>query len=105
MIFAENEQEREDALVKLLPLQEEDFYGFLKAMNGLPVCIRLLDPPHHELLPAKEELSVDIIALKLTNGDPEVIKEKEALLAKVRGLSEFNPMLGHRGCRMGITYP
>ncbi|NLC76892.1 MAG: pyruvate, phosphate dikinase, partial [Clostridia bacterium] len=105
MIFAENKQEREAALAKLRPLQEEDFYGILKAMDGLPVCIRLLDPPLHEFLPSAEELLVEITTLKLTGGDPQAIKDKEALLAKVRSLSEFNPMLGHRGCRLGITYP
>ena len=105
MIFAETKEEREKALAQLLPLQEEDFYGILKAMDGLPVCIRLLDPPLHEFLPHAEDLLVEITTLKLTNGDPKVIKDKEALLAKVKSLSEFNPMLGHRGCRLGITYP
>lgn len=105
MIFAETSEEREAALAKLLPLQEEDFYGILKAMEGLPVCIRLLDPPLHEFLPQAEELLVDITKMKLTGQDEEQVKAKEELLGKVKSLSEFNPMLGHRGCRLGISYP
>lgn len=105
MILAADMEERVDALAKLLPMQEGDFYGILKAMEGLPVCIRLLDPPLHEFLPNAEELSVEITRLKLTNGDSEEIRAKEDLLRKVRSLSEFNPMLGHRGCRLGITWP
>lgn len=105
MILAADMEERAEALAKLLPMQEGDFYGILKAMTGLPVCIRLLDPPLHEFLPNAEELSVEITRLKLTNGDAAEIKAKEDLLRKVRSLSEFNPMLGHRGCRLGITWP
>ncbi len=105
MILAETLEDREKALDKLLPMQQGDFYGILKAMEGLPVCIRLLDPPLHEFLPNAEELVVDITTLKLTNGDAAEIAAKEAMLAKVRSLSEFNPMLGHRGCRLGISYP
>ena len=105
MILAAAYEEREAALNELLPMQQSDFYGILKAMQGLPVCIRLLDPPLHEFLPNAEELLVDITTLKLTGGDQQEIKEKEELLRKVRSLSEFNPMLGHRGCRLGITYP
>lgn len=105
MILAEDKEERQEALDKLLPLQEEDFYGILKAMEGYPVLIRLLDPPLHEFLPNAEELSVEITRLKLTGGDPQAIAEREELLRKVRALAEFNPMLGHRGCRLGITFP
>lgn len=105
MIFAETMPEREKALAELLPMQEEDFYGIFKVMEGLPVCIRLLDPPLHEFLPQAEDLLVEITTLKLTNGDQEVIASKEELLAKVKALSEFNPMLGHRGCRLGVSYP
>ncbi len=105
MILAADLEERAEALAKLLPMQEEDFYGILKAMESLPVCIRLLDPPLHEFLPNAEELSVEIARLKLTNGDAGELKAKEELLRKVRSLSEFNPMLGHRGCRLGITWP
>ncbi|WP_072916296.1 pyruvate, phosphate dikinase [Desulforamulus aeronauticus] len=105
MILAADIEERAEALAQLLPMQEEDFYGILKAMDGLPVCIRLLDPPLHEFMPNAEELSVEITKLKLTGGSEAEIKHKEELLRKVRSLSEFNPMLGHRGCRLGITWP
>lgn len=105
MILAETLEERNAALEKLLPMQQGDFYGILKAMAGFPVYIRLLDPPLHEFLPNQEELAVEIAELKCTNGDPKVIAEKEELLKKVRQLHEFNPMLGHRGCRLGVTFP
>lgn len=105
MILAVGHRERQVALDKLLPVQQGDFYGILKAMDGLPVTIRLLDPPLHEFLPNSEELTVEITRLKLTGGDAAVIREKEELLRKVRALSESNPMLGHRGCRLGITFP
>jgi pyruvate,orthophosphate dikinase len=105
MILASGLREREAALDKLLPMQEEDFYGILKAMDGFPVTIRLLDPPLHEFLPDAEELMVEITRLRLTGGEKKEIKEKEDLLRKVRTLSEYNPMLGHRGCRLGITTP
>ncbi|NLO90058.1 MAG: pyruvate, phosphate dikinase [Clostridia bacterium] len=105
MILADTREQREAALAKILPYQREDFYGILKEMAGLPVTIRLLDPPLHEFLPNLEELLVEITKLRCTNGDPELLKEKEALLRTVRGLSELNPMLGHRGCRLGIHYP
>ncbi|HBX22856.1 MAG TPA: pyruvate, phosphate dikinase [Desulfotomaculum sp.] len=105
MILAGTDEERDDALAKLLPMQEEDFYGIFKAMEGLPVTIRLLDPPLHEFLPNAEELMVEITRLKLTGGDAVELQQKEELLRKVRSLSEFNPMLGHRGCRLGITFP
>ena len=105
MILAQSLEEREVALAKLLPMQEEDFYGILKAMHQLPVIIRLLDPPLHEFLPHAEDLIVDITKLKMTGEDPQELHEKEALLRNIRSLSELNPMLGHRGCRLGITYP
>jgi pyruvate,orthophosphate dikinase len=105
MILSQTLQEREDALAKLLPMQEEDFYGILKAMQGLSVTIRLLDPPLHEFLPNVEELVVEITKLKVSGEKPEELREKEALLRKVRALSEMNPMLGHRGCRLGVTFP
>lgn len=105
MILAESTEDREAPLAKLLPMQQGDFYGILKAMEGFPVYIRLLDPPLHEFLPNMEELLVEITELKCTNGDKEVIKEKEELLRKVKQLHEFNPMLGHRGCRLGVTWP
>lgn len=105
MILAAGQAERQAALDRLLPMQREDFYGILKAMDGLPVTIRLLDPPLHEFLPNAEELMVEITRLRLTDGDKEELRRKEELLRKVRALSEFNPMLGHRGCRLGITFP
>ncbi|MHB1420161.1 MAG: pyruvate, phosphate dikinase [Bacillota bacterium] len=105
MILAQSLEERIVALDKLLPMQQGDFYGILKAMQGHPVTIRLLDPPLHEFLPKTEDLLVEITTLKYTGGKAAVIADKEDLLRKVRSLSEFNPMLGHRGCRLGITYP
>ncbi|WP_418790672.1 pyruvate, phosphate dikinase [Phosphitispora sp. TUW77] len=105
MILAETLEDREAALDKLLPVQQEDFYGILKAMEGFEVYIRLLDPPLHEFLPNSEELIVEITELKCTGGDKKLIAEKEELFRKVRQLHEFNPMLGHRGCRLGVTFP
>ncbi len=105
MILAETTEDREAALDKLLPMQQSDFYGILKAMEGFPVYIRLLDPPLHEFLPNQEELVVEITELKCTKGDKNILKEKEELLRKVRQLHEFNPMLGHRGCRLAVTWP
>ena len=105
MIMAETIEGRKAALAKLLPMQRGDFYGILKVMAGFPVTIRFLDPPLHEFLPNKEDLLVEITTLKCTNADPALIAEKEELMKKVQALSEFNPMLGHRGCRLGVTYP
>lgn len=105
MILAETPEERQDALSHLLPFQEEDFYGILKAMEGYPVCIRLLDPPLHEFLPSLEALLVETTTLSITKENMPLLAQKEELLKKVRGLHESNPMLGHRGCRLGITYP
>lgn len=106
MILAESLEERQKALDKLLPMQKEDFRGIFEAMNGLPVNIRLLDPPLHEFLPNMEELAVEIAKLQMQpNCDENRLLEKEALLRKVRALHELNPMLGHRGCRLGITFP
>lgn len=105
MILAKTKEEREEALAKLLPMQQGDFYEILKVMEGLPVTIRLLDPPLHEFLPSSEELLVEITRLEATNGDKAEIEAKRALLREVRAREEFNPMLGHRGCRLGITYP
>ncbi|WP_028307585.1 pyruvate, phosphate dikinase [Desulfitibacter alkalitolerans] len=105
MILSSNDDERKAALEKLLPIQQEDFYGILKAMQGYPVTIRLLDPPLHEFLPNREELIEEIVKLRCLGGSEEELREKEALFAKVKALSESNPMLGHRGCRLGITFP
>lgn len=106
MILAETLEERQAALDKLLPMQQGDFEGILKAMEGLPVTIRLLDPPLHEFLPNLEELLVEITKLRMQeDADAQLLREKENLLRKVRTLHEFNPMLGHRGCRLGMTFP
>ena len=105
MILANNEKDRRIALKKLLPMQRADFIGLFKAMNGLPVTIRLLDPPLHEFLPKREELMVEIAVLEATKPRSPKLKELKMLLARVEELHEFNPMLGHRGCRLGITYP
>lgn len=105
MILAEDEEARKEPLAKLLTFQQADFYGILDAMQGLPTTIRLLDPPLHEFLPNMEKLMLEINDLKHTGGDPAVIAEKEVLLKKVRALHEMNPMLGHRGCRLGVSYP
>jgi pyruvate,orthophosphate dikinase len=106
MILSQDENERRKALDNLLPFQKEDFYGLFKAMKGHPVTIRTLDPPLHEFLPRKEDLMVELAELKASgSGDEKKIKELEKLLERVKALSEFNPMLGHRGCRLGISYP
>jgi len=105
MILADNETERRKALDELLPLQREDFYGVFKAMKGSPVTIRTIDPPLHEFLPKREDLMVDVARLEITGKNPKELAEKRALLQRVEQLHEFNPMLGHRGVRLGITYP
>ncbi len=105
MILADNLADREIALAKLLPFQREDFYGILKAMAPYPVTIRLLDPPLHEFLPDHESLLLEIADMKYRKANPYDIYAKEQLAKKVHQLSEANPMLGHRGCRLGLTYP
>ncbi len=105
MILAESPEERVEPLSHIQKMQEDDFYGILKAMQGLPVTIRLLDPPLHEFLPNYESVLVETIELRITGKDPARLAQQEALLAKIRELHEFNPMLGHRGCRLGITFP
>ncbi len=105
MILAPDAEARKEPLSKLLAFQQDDFYGILDAMQGLPTTIRLLDPPLHEFLPNMEKLMLEINDMKHTGGDEKVIEEKEELLKKVRSLHEMNPMLGHRGCRLGVTYP
>ncbi|MGG3687919.1 pyruvate, phosphate dikinase [Caldifermentibacillus hisashii] len=105
MILAENYEDRTVFLDQLLIMQQGDFEGIFEAMEGHPVTIRLLDPPMHEFLPDKEELLVEVTKLQLTAPDSPELAEKERLLKKVNQLAEFNPMLGHRGCRLGIIYP
>jgi len=118
MILARDVKSRTKALQKLLPMQRKDFVGLFQAMDGLPVVIRTLDPPLHEFLPKREDLMVDIARLphagkpmkkemsekyRINAGDLK--KQLPELLKRVEELHEFNPMLGHRGCRLGITYP
>ena len=99
------EKERRAALAKLLPMQRKDFFGLFKAMNGLPVTIRTLDPPLHEFLPKREQLMVEIATLEAQHKKGAKLSQAKAMLAIVEGLHEFNPMLGLRGCRLGILYP
>jgi pyruvate,orthophosphate dikinase len=118
MILARDEKARRKALLKLLPMQRKDFAGLFTAMDGYPVVIRTLDPPLHEFLPKREDLMVDLA--RLPHAGAPMKKEMSAkykipagqlkkalpeLLKRVEELHEFNPMLGHRGCRLGITYP
>jgi len=93
------------ALERLEEYQTADFEGILRAMDGKPVVIRLLDPPLHEFLPPLETLIEEVAVLKATGGDRKTLEEKEQLLAVARRLHEQNPMMGHRGCRLGVTYP
>jgi pyruvate,orthophosphate dikinase len=105
MILADNEKDRRAALAELLPLQRGDFYGVFKAMHGSPVTIRTIDPPLHEFLPKREDLMVDIARLEAGGNGGRELDDKRTLLRRVEQLHEFNPMLGHRGVRLGITYP
>jgi pyruvate,orthophosphate dikinase len=105
MILADTESDRRKALNELLPLQRDDFYGVLKGMHGQPVTIRTIDPPLHEFLPKREDLMVDIARMEALGKSGKELDEKKRLLARVEQLHEFNPMLGHRGVRLGITYP
>ena len=105
MILAHTEKERRKQLAKLLPMQRKDFIGLFRAMEGLPVIIRLLDPPLHEFLPRRENLLVEVALLRAKSPRSPKLKEKERLLARVEQLHEANPMLGLRGCRLGILYP
>jgi pyruvate,orthophosphate dikinase len=105
MILASSRENREQFLNQLLPLQKQDFIGLYREMKGFPVTIRLLDPPLHEFLPKREHLMVELARLEVTGGDPQEIQQKKRLLARVEELHEFNPMLGLRGCRLGITMP
>ncbi|MDH5566645.1 MAG: PEP-utilizing enzyme, partial [Myxococcales bacterium] len=97
MILASSAEERAAALAKLLPFQRADFIGIFEVMDGLPVTIRLLDPPLHEFLPHTEEEILEVAQ--------DLGTDAAAVRAKIDGLREFNPMLGHRGCRLGISFP
>ncbi|HSR05772.1 MAG TPA: pyruvate, phosphate dikinase, partial [Bryobacteraceae bacterium] len=118
MILARDEKTRRKALDKLLPMQRKDFAGLFEAMHGFPVVIRTLDPPLHEFLPKREDLMVDLARFPFVNAKAkkemsekyriptgDLKKALPELLHRVEELHEFNPMLGHRGCRLGITYP
>ncbi|MBO9542483.1 pyruvate, phosphate dikinase [bacterium] len=105
MILAETETERRAALAELLPFQRDDFHGIFKAMAGCPVTIRLLDPPLHEFLPNQVALACEVAVLKATQPQSPELPGKEALLKKVNNLHEANPMMGLRGCRLGLTFP
>lgn len=104
LIVAEDEEERRKAMEKLLPMQRDDFKGIFKAMDGLPVIVRLLDPPLHEFLPKSDEIEEEIASAK-EKGEKSRMGELAEMKAKTERLKEFNPMLGHRGCRVGITFP
>src|SRR5574344_79539 len=102
MIIAGTPEARKEALDKLLPMQYQDFYDMFKAMGELPMTVRLLDPPLHEFLPNKEELIATVATKKALNQD---CSKDEEMLHVVESLSEANPMMGLRGCRLGLTYP
>ncbi len=102
MIIAGTPEARKEALAKLLPMQYADFYAMFKELGDKPLTVRLLDPPLHEFLPNKEDLIAEVATLKALGKD---YKEKEEMLHIVEGLSESNPMMGLRGCRLGLTYP
>ncbi|MEW6554859.1 MAG: pyruvate, phosphate dikinase [Actinomycetota bacterium] len=103
MILAEDDEGREEAFMELEPLLRQDFEGILEIMDGLPVTIRLLDPPLHEFLPNLADLRVEIESLKHVPGERDEMDAKEKLLSRVRAEAEANPMLGMRGCRVGCT--
>ena len=105
MIIADTPEKRAAALEKILPMQQEDFEAIFTAMKGLPVTVRLLDPPLHEFLPNLVEQSLLVQRLELTGGDPAEIEREKATLSQVKKLHEQNPMLGTRGCRLGMLYP
>ncbi|HEX4284266.1 MAG TPA: pyruvate, phosphate dikinase [Terracidiphilus sp.] len=105
MILTDNEKDRRAALKKLLPMQRADFAGLFKSMESLPVTIRLLDPPLHEFLPKREDLLVQIARLEESKPRSPKLKDLRKVLARVEELHEMNPMLGLRGCRLGITFP
>jgi pyruvate,orthophosphate dikinase len=104
MILASSVDAREAALAKLLPMQQQDFEAIFRSMSPRPVTVRLLDPPLHEFLPGLEEVKAELAAAR-AGGEAGAIEELETLLERVRALTESNPMMGHRGCRLSITYP
>ncbi len=104
-ILTDEEAVREKALADLLEAQTGDFYGMFKAMDGYPVIVRLLDPPLHEFLESPRELDVEIARMEETGAPAEEIESKRKLMAQIDAMSEANPMLGLRGCRLAILYP
>ncbi|MBO0887640.1 pyruvate, phosphate dikinase [Candidatus Bathyarchaeota archaeon] len=105
MIMAEDEDHRKEALRRLIPFQLSDFKEMFTIMAGKPVTVRLLDLPLHEFLPSAEEVVENIESLRIKHVSPALLEKEARLLAKVHQLSEHNPMLGHRGCRLAVTYP
>ena len=104
MILAKTSEERTAALNELLPYQRADFDGLFEAMTGLPVIIRLIDPPLHEFMPDEEALLEEVIGMRI-KGETEGLAEKESLLNAIRGMHESNPMMGLRGIRLSIVMP
>ncbi len=104
-ILAENQDVRDEALAKLLAVQTGDYLGILEAMDGLPVTVRLLDPPLHEFLDSPRELEVEIVRAECGGATAEQLAAKRRLLVQIDSMAEMNPMLGLRGCRLGITHP
>ena len=105
MILSTNLKDRIKHLNKLQEMQKEDFVGLFMTMKGFPCTIRLLDPPLHEFLPRREDLMLEVKELELLGNDKKKLEERKSLLDRVEELHEFNPMLGLRGCRLGITMP
>jgi len=105
LILGKTREERKEPLQKLLKVQKDDFKEILSVMNGLPVVIRLLDPPLHEFLPSHDELLVQVTEMRTKGVNTKELKEKEELLKRVESMREQNPMMGLRGCRLGITHP
>jgi len=105
MVMADTAEERRKVLEELLPMQKEDFKKILRVMDGKPVQIRLLDPPLHEFMPKVEEILERIYEMEKRGADPKEIEEEKKILAKVRKITEANPMIGLRMCRLGIVYP
>ncbi len=105
MIMADDEDHRKEALRRLVPFQLSDFKAMFKLMSGKPVTVRLLDLPLHEFLPSAEEVVEEMEELRIKHAPPQTMEREARLLTKVHQLSEHNPMLGHRGCRLAITYP
>ena len=105
MILSQSREDRVKALAFLFPMQKEDFTGIFRAMEGRPVTIRLLDPPLHEFLPSREALKPEVFAQKVKAVADELGVSPEEIEDRIEALHENNPMLGHRGCRLGVTYP